>query len=143
MTYFSLEKAFVIADSHKNRLATQERIHSCLEQVGVQLSSLDLELAFGHVAQGQTSINYLDFISACRGQMSPQRESAVNDLFQKLGNTRTQEISTNALVSKLRVDRFRGGNPQKLKEYFVSNMELFGKLGVGYCSSRGMTSRTT
>lgn len=120
----------MIADSHKNRVASKEKLQSCLQEVGVRLSPQELSIAFDKVAQGNSSANYLDFIAACRGQMSPQRESAVEQLFKKLGNPRTQEINTTSLVSRFRPERHVEGNPQKLKEYFVSNMELFGKLGV-------------
>jgi Ca2+-binding EF-hand superfamily protein len=125
-----------MADAQKNRQATKERIKSCLFDNGVTLTPHELDVVFSHVSKGQPSINYLDFISACRGQMSAEREAAVDRIFKRIGNQKTDEISIDSLMSRFKAERHPdvkvlGKEPQRVKATISDNLDLFGRLG-GY-----------
>lgn len=94
-------------------------------------------MLFREVAPGQHSVNYLDLIAFCRGQMSREREAAVEGLFTRLDTRKCQEIHTDALINRFRPqyhpDVKQGGqNVAAVKEFLNENLTLFGKLGVRF-----------
>jgi len=124
----------VVLDSHKNRLATKEKIRNCLYDNGVTLTPQELEVVFEQVAQGQPQLNYLDFIAACRTQMSPTREAAVSGLFSRIEPRKAAEVKTSAILSRFRPEkhpdvRSLGFDPRQVRASFEDALTLFGKLG--------------
>lgn len=125
----------MVGDSQKNRLANKSVVEGCLDENGVRLAPAELELVFREVAGSQASVDYLDLIAYCRGQMSSQRESAVEGLFNRLDTKRSQEIHTDALMKRFKPQnhpdaKHSGQSAASVKETFSENLTLFGKLGV-------------
>lgn len=114
----------------------------CLAENGVHLTPVELDVFFTSVSQNQATVNYLDLIAFCRGQMSKQREGEVERLFNRLDQRKTQEISTDALLK-----RFKPQNHPEVASHrqsvaavqsaLVDSLTLFGKLG-GYDLQNGL-----
>ena len=124
----------MVLDTHKNRLATKEKIRGCLYDNGVTLTPQEFEVMFDQVAQGQAQLNYLDFIAACRGQMSPAREAAVSGLFSRIEPRKNAEAKTSAILTRFRAEKHPdvkslGFDPKQVRANFEDMLTLFGKLG--------------
>lgn len=132
----------MLADSQKNRMTDFGKLRECLAENGVQLSAHEVEVFFDSVSQGQPTVNYLDVIASCRGQMSKQREAEVERLFSRLDTRRVQEIKTDALLKGFKAhhhpDVTGVGRPAAaVQASFNEALTLFGKLG-GYDLQNGL-----
>ena len=132
----------MLADTAKSRMASRQVVNDCLFDNGVTLHPDELSVIFDSIAKGSQSLNYLDFISACRGQMARDRETAVEKLFRRIDSRKLQEVKTDDIVSRFKADRHPdvktlGTEPHKIKSNFSDSLMLFGRLGVG-SSNKGI-----
>lgn len=134
LNFFALEKSFVVKDIDKSRQASREVVRECLLENGVKLTPEEIDVLYSDAARGQKVLNYLDFISTCRGQMSQEREKAVGLLYEKIEPRQNADARTSVLLSKFKPDRHPdvkslGFDPQFVRSNFQESLDLFGRLG--------------
>ena len=107
-----------------------------MTQYEIDISNTDLRMVFNFLSEdnGKT-VNYLQFISEVRGQMSQERENAVTQIFNRLDYNKTEQINTDSVIGLFKPEVHpdvlrKTATADSIYDDFVDKFDLFGRLGV-------------